>query len=232
MKTLDGKIALVTGASRGIGRATALALGKRGAYVAVNFLSNEKGAEEVVAEIENSGGKAKAFKANVTDEKEVDGMIAVIEKDFGTVDILICNAAPKIQRGHFGEASWNGIFEQINVHCGGSYNVMSRVLPGMKAKKNGKIVGVLTSYLWENTPKYFTPYMVAKAALWGLFISVTEELASYGIQINMISPEPADTDLLRDLPPSFREIIGRKNKLGRLARPEEIAEAIAALVET
>lgn len=221
--TLQGKVALVTGASRGIGRATALELAKRGAKVVVNYLNNKTKAEEVVAEIKKNDGEAFAWQADVANEAEVKKMFAVINERFGSVDILINNATAPLVLKDVEETSSDEMSEQLKTNVLGATNTIKAVTPEMKAKKWGRIVNMLSAYLFVSAPKKVAAYVSAKEALWGLTKSAAADLSPFGILVNGISPGWTETDLIKVLPERYKAI-------QQVRQPEEVAVAIADLV--
>lgn len=220
---LRGKVALVTGASRGIGRATALELAKRGVMVVVNYLNSKVKAEEIVTEIKKMGGEALAWQADVANEVEVKKMIQAAEGRFGSVDILINNATAPLVLKDIEETSADEFKAQWETNVVGSYNLINAVLPKMKEKKWGRIVNVLSAYLFVQAPKKVAAYLSAKEALWGLTKSVVADLSGSGILINGISPGWTETDLIKVLPPRYKE-------MQKILQPKDVAIAISDLV--
>lgn len=230
MITLEGKIALVTGASSGIGRAAALRLAELGADVAINYLSRKTKAEETVALIKSLGRNSLAFSADVASEEEVREMVVGVSDRMGVVTILVNNAAPEPALEELESTSWNVFESHLNVQVRGAYNLMQALLPGMKKERYGKIVNILSAYILQNFPKKVAPYMVAKEALWGLTKVAAAEFSSYGIRVNGISPWVTDTEMAgRVSPPRFKEIIALHANLGRITAPEDVANIVGFL---
>lgn len=220
-----GKVALITGASRGIGRATALELAKRGSKVVVNYLNSKVKAEEVVMEIKKAGGEALAWQTDVANAAEVKKMMQVVEGHFGTVDILINNATAPLILKDFEETSSDEFKQQWETNVLGATNTIRAVVSGMKEKKEGRIVNLLSAYLFVAAPKKVAAYVSAKEALWGLTKSVAADLSGFGILTNGISPGWTDTDLVKVLPERYKA-------MQKILQPEEVAVAIADLVES
>ncbi len=220
---LKGNVALVTGASRGIGRATALELAKRGAKVIVNYLNSASKAEEAVKEIKNMGGEALAWQADVTDEAEVKKMIAMAEGHFGSVDILINNATAPLVLKDIEETSADEFSQQWKTNVLGATFTIKAVAAGMKQKKWGRIINLLSAYLFVPAPKKVAAYLSAKEALWGLTKTAAADLSPFGILVNGISPGWTDTDLISVLPARYKE-------MQIIRQPEDVAKAIVDLV--
>ena len=229
MFELKNKVALVTGAARGIGRATALELAKRGAKVVVNYLNSKAKAEEVVAEIKKMGGEALAWQADVAKADEVQKMIQAAEGHFGSVDILINNATAPLVLKDIEETSADEFSSQWETNVLGATNNIQAVVSGMKNKKYGRIVNILSAYLFVDSPKKVAAYLSAKEALWGLTKTAAADLAEYGITVNGISPKTVETELIKVYPSHYKELLAEKHQL---LQPEEVAVAIADLVES
>lgn len=226
---LTEKIALVTGASSGIGRATARALSDSGARVCINFFGDNQDAISAQKELTAHGGEAMIYEADVSNAAAVSKMVERVEEKWGSIDILVNNAAPPIKRKLLEEFSWEEILAQLNVHCRGALNTMQAVLPKMKEKKYGRIINVLSSYILSAPPQQMAAYIIAKEALFGLSKSAAVEFVKFGIRVNMVSPGPTDTRLFDNLPPRVKELVGAQTSLGRLLEPREIAEVIVNL---
>lgn len=226
---LKGKVALVTGASRGIGRATALELAKRGAKVVVNYLNSKAKAEEVVAEIKKNGGESLAWQADVASEVEVKKMIQAVEGHFGSVDILINNATAPLILKDIEETSTDEFKQQWETNVLGALNTIKATVAQMKEKKYGRIVNVLSAYLLLEAPKRVSAYLAAKEALWGLIKVAAADLAEFGVTVNGISPKTVDTELIKVYPPRYKELLASKKQL---LEPEDVAKEIVGLVES
>lgn len=230
MINMGGKIALVTGASGGIGRAVALKLAELGADIAVNYLSRKTEAEETAALIKNLGRNAYVFSADVALEERVREMIAHVNDRMGTVTILVNNAAPQLSLEELENVPWDVFGSHLDVQVRGAYHMIQAVLPGMKKERYGKIVNILSAYILQNFPKKVTPYVVAKEALWGLTKAAAAEFASYGIRVNGVSPWVTDTEMAdRVSPPRYKEMIAKRAPLGRITTPEDVANIVGFL---
>lgn len=225
---LAGKIALVTGASRGIGRAVALRLAEMGADVVINFLRKESAAREVVAAVEAMGRRALAVKADVADEEDVARLFDAV-RDFGGLDILVSNAAlgvmepllevkPKHWQRTLASNAW--AFVSTTQHA----------VPLMRERGGGRIVA-LTSLGSQRVIENYGLVGSSKAALEALVRYWAVELAPQGIVVNAVSPGMVATDAVRLLnrPDTLLEVIEQQTPAGRLATPEDVAGVVAFL---
>ncbi|XOQ26723.1 MAG: 3-oxoacyl-[acyl-carrier-protein] reductase [Mitsuokella multacida] len=225
---LDGKAALVTGASRGIGRAIALRLASEGAKVAINFAGNQKAAEEVKSEIEANGGEAILVQANVADPAAVEAMFAKVVEAFGTVDILVNNAG--ITRDGLLMRMKDEDFEAvIDTNLKGVFYCTKAAAKLMMKKRSGRIVNMSSVVgLIGNAGQ--TNYAASKAGVIGFSKSAAKELAARGITVNMVAPGFIDTDMTAVLPDKVKEAMVKEIPLRRMGRPEDVANAVLFLV--
>lgn len=225
---LDGKVALVTGASRGIGRAVALTLAKEGAKVAINYAGNEAAAEEVKKEIEALGGDAIIVKANVADSAEVEAMVDKTIAELGGLDILVNNAGIT-QDGllmRMKEEQWDAV---LNTNLKGIFNCTKAATKYMMKKRSGKIVN-MSSVVGIMGNAGQANYAAAKAGVIGFSKSTAKELASRGITVNVIAPGCIDTDMTAVLPDKVKEAMLATIPLARLGKPQDIADAVVFFV--
>ena len=225
---LDGKTALVTGASRGIGRAIAIRLASEGAAVAINYAGNVKAAEEVKAVIEAAGGRAMLVQADVADSTAVDAMIKAVIEAFGQIDILVNNAG--ITRDgllmRMKEEDWDAV---INTNLKGIFHCTKAVSKLMMKKRYGRIVNMASVVgLIGNAGQ--SNYAAAKAGVIGFSKSMARELASRGITVNMVAPGFIDTDMTAVLPDKVRKAMVADIPLGKIGTPENVADAVVFLV--
>ncbi len=225
---LDGKVALVTGASRGIGRAIALRLASEGAKVAINYAGNQQAAEEVKHEIESAGGEALLIKANVADAQAVEAMVASVVEAFGTIDILVNNAG--ITRDGLLMRMKDEDFDAvIDTNLKGVFYCTKAVAKLMMKKRTGRIVNMSSVVgLIGNAGQ--TNYAAAKAGVLGFSKSAAKELAARGITVNMVAPGFIDTDMTSVLPDKVKDAMVQEIPLKRMGRPEEVANAVLFLV--
>jgi len=225
---LEHKVALVTGASRGIGKEVALELARNGADVVVNYSGSEEAANIVVSEIEKLGRKAIAFKANVASLSEVEAMFKETINQFGKIDILINNAG--ITRDNLmmrmKEAEWDAV---INTNLKGVYNCMKAATRPMMKQKSGKIVNISSVVGILGNPGQVN-YVAAKAGVIGMTKTVAKELASKGITVNAVAPGFIKTDMTDELNENIKEGLLAQIPLKEFGEPEDIAKTVRFLV--
>jgi 3-oxoacyl-[acyl-carrier protein] reductase len=223
---LKGKCALVTGSSRGIGAAIATRLAADGARVAVHCHRNVEAAKAVIAEISQRGGTAVLVQGDVSNAADCRSLVASAADQLGTIDILVNNAGT-IRRLAFGEMTIEDVQEQLNT------NVLSVVLMSQEAVKRfppsgGRIINVSSNLAFGGFPGAAI-YCAAKAAVVSLTHTFAKELGARGITVNSIAPGGTETDMLSDLDPTVRAWVIQNTPLGRLGKPDDIADAVAFL---
>lgn len=213
-----GRIALVTGGSRGIGRATAIALGRAGANVAINFLTQEDAANEVALEIKNIGCNASIFQGDVSQSLEVDRMVAEISGRLGPIDILVNNAgqARRLSIDEVTEDDWE---QTMSINLKSVFLVTRAVLPHMRAQKWGRIVNV-SSGASMTGGSVGIHYSASKGGVDALSRAYASRLVKEGITVNIVSPSLIDTDMIPD------KLVAQNIPMGRLGLPQECADAI------
>jgi 3-oxoacyl-[acyl-carrier protein] reductase len=222
---MKGRVALVTGASRGIGAATAELLAANGAAVAVNFVKNEAAARSVVDTITSAGGRAIAVAADVRDRGEVDAMVEVASGELGPVDTLILNAAIQFPMVPFLEYPWEAFEAKLTGELGAAFFCCRSVAPAMVERGEGCIVAV-SSGLSRQTAPGFCAHSAAKSGLDALMRSLAAELGPHGIRVNTVAPGLTITDATANLPDPQKDMIAKMTPLGRNALPEDVAGAI------
>ena len=224
---LTGKVALVTGASRGIGQATAIELAKAGADVVVNFIGNEAVAQETVEKIEALGRKAIKIKANVGDADDVQAMVDEAIATFGHIDILVNNAG--ITRDglliRMKDSDWD---EVLNINLKGVYLVTKAVAKLMVKQRAGRIIN-MTSVSGVTGNVGQANYAAAKAGVIGFTKTCAKELAARGITENAVAPGFIETAMTDVLPEKIKEGIAATVPFGRMGQPEEIASVVTFL---
>ena len=225
---LEGKVALVTGGSRGIGRAIALLLAGRGADVAINFAGNEAAAQATVDEIKALGRKAIMIKADVADNAACTAMVDQVVREFGKIDILVNNAG--ITRDgllmRMKEADWDAV---LNTNLKSVYNCSKAAIKYMMKARAGRIVSISSVVgLMGNAGQ--ANYAAAKAGIIGFTMALAKEVASRGITVNSVAPGFVNTDMTKVLPEKVVENLKAAIPLAKLGEPEDIAKAVAFLV--
>ena len=216
---LNGRTALVTGASRGIGAAIAIALAEAGAAVAVNYRERADEAEAVVAKIREFGGRATGIAADVSQAAAVAKMVDLAGSALGAIDILVNNAGLAIVRGI--DDLTEGDFDQtIAVNLKSAFLCTQAVLPAMRAKKWGRIVNI-SSGAARGAGAIGVHYNASKAGMEGLTRGYAARLVKEGITVNAVAPSLIETDMMRG-----RSDLARNIPLGRLGRPGEVAQAV------
>ena len=225
---LDGKVALVTGASRGIGRAIAIRLASEGAKVAINYAGNTAKAEEVKAEIEKNGGEAILVQADISSTEAVDAMVEKVVEAFGQIDILVNNAG--ITRDGLLMRMKDEDFDAvINTNLKGVFYCTKLVSKLMMKKRSGRIINMASVVgLMGNAGQ--TNYAAAKAGVIGFSKSAAKELAARGITVNMVAPGFIDTDMTAAMTDKAKEMTLTGIPLNRMGTPEDVANAVAFLV--
>lgn len=226
--SIGGQVALVTGGSRGIGRAAAVALARARVKVAVNYMGNETAARETVEQILQDGGETLAIKADVSAQDQVEAMIQQTLDSFGRIDILINNAG--ITRDNLlmrmKPEEWDQV---INTNLKGVYNCTRSVIRPMLKQKSGRIINI-TSVVGVTGNAGQANYAAAKAGIIGFTKSMAKELGSRGILVNAVAPGYISTDMTTRLPEKARQELLQNIPLARLGSPEDVADVILFLV--
>lgn len=219
------KVALVTGASRGIGRAIAWELALEGWDICVNYIVHKQAADDVVSKIQTLGRHAIAIQADVADGKAVEDMIKAAENALGSIDLLVNNAGIAGQSlfQDISDEMWN---RYLAVNLGGARNTIRAVLPHMLHEKRGCIINI--SSMWGlRGASCEVAYSCTKAALIALTRSLALELAPSGIRVNCVAPGVIDTDMVQVLGQETLRDLAEQTPLGRLGTPEDIAHTVA-----
>lgn len=189
---LRGKVVIVTGSSRGLGAQIAQQMASAGASVCVNYLKSQDAAKQVVADIEEAGGQAFAYQADVTELAEVKAMAQAVIEHFGRIDVLVNNALPHYQFNPNADntsietVKWAHFSQQIDGIVKGAVNTVQAVLPQMKTQKMGQIINISTNLIYNPVVTYYD-YTTAKSALVGLTRNLATELGPYGIRVNLLA---------------------------------------------
>ena len=221
------KVALVTGSSRGIGRAVAAELARDGYAVCINYYERKDKADELVALLRAEGREAIAVQADVSKRSEVNAMVAQCERELGKITLLVNNA------GVAGQALFQDVTDEMweryfGVNLNGARNTIQAVLPNMLHEKSGCIVNI--SSIWgQHGASCEVTYSCTKHALIGLTRSLAMELAPSGIRVNCVAPGVIETDMVKVLGEETLKDLAEQTPLGRLGKPEDIAAAVAYL---
>jgi 3-oxoacyl-[acyl-carrier protein] reductase len=221
---LDGRVALVTGASRGIGRAIALALAEQGAKVAVNYVSRGADADAVVGAIRANGGTAVTVRADVSAAADVDAMIASVTAQLGPVDILVNNAGIALRRD-IDDVTEADFDRTIAVNLKSAFLCTRVVVRGMRERGWGRIVNI-SSGAARGGGVIGAHYNASKAGMEGLTRGYAARLAQAGITVNAVAPSLIETDMAT----SFPADVAKRIPIGRMGTPEEVAQAVVMVV--
>jgi acetoacetyl-CoA reductase len=224
---LCGRTALVTGSSRGIGRAIATELAKCGANVVINYLEHQGQAFDLSQELQALGHGIEVLQGDVSDREQAANLIATVIERFGQIDVLANNAGITRDRtlSKISFEEWDRVIE---VNLTGAFNYTKLVVPHMISSGGGSIINI-ASVIAQTGAIGQTNYAAAKAGIVGLTKSCALELARYGIRVNAVCPGFVDTDMVRAIPPEIREGIQQRIPLGRFGKPEEIARCVRFL---
>jgi len=224
---LQGKGAIVTGGSLGIGRAIAIALAREGCDVAVNYRRHDAEAKEVVAEIEKLGRKGLAVKADVSSYADAEAMVARVVETFGRFDVLVCNAGITWDGAiwKMSEQQWDQV---ITVNLKGYFNYNKAAALHFKEHKYGKIVNI-SSINGIRGKAMQANYAASKGGEIAMSKSLAKELGRFNVNVNVVAPGMVLTDMMKDLPPEFTVKAMNETVVGRFATPEDVAHLVAFL---
>ena len=225
---LRNRVALVTGASRGLGAAIARALADEGAKVAVNFFASAEKADRVVRGIRKSGGLAKSFAADVRDEAQVDRLVREVTQNLGPIDILVVNATGPQPMLPIEEIDWRTCLDQLEFFVKSPLLLVRATLAGMKARKYGRIIQI-GSEVFETGLGRFSNYISAKGAQLGLTRSWAREFGPWGITVNTVSPGWIPTERHADIPDDVKEEYASHTPLKRMGLPEDVGRTVVFL---
>ncbi len=225
---LHGKVAFVSGGSRGIGAAAARMLARQGAKVAVNYVHQAEAAQAVADQIRQAGGIAEIAQADVRDPEQVKAAAALIQSKLGDIDILVSNAHMPFEMKPIASMRWEEFAQKLNDEMRAAFTLTQAVLPGMTTRGFGRLI-----YVSSNAADVAVPYMgahgSAKAALNAYVRSVALENAAYGITANVVSPGLVETDASSVTPEAVKQQLAGMTPLRRIAVPDDVSGAIAFL---
>jgi 3-oxoacyl-[acyl-carrier protein] reductase len=227
-RPLEGKVALVTGASRGIGAAAAKRLAEGGAAVVVNYHQNKEAARKVLAQVESVGSRGMIFQADVTRKDQAEQMVKATEQNLGPVDVLVNNAYFPFEVGSLHGLSWESFHRAVEHELAAFFFCVGACLPAMEQKKEGRIIVVSTRLAQQPLPK-MGAYAAAKSALESMANTMAIELGPLGIAVNVVTPAFTLTDASMIMPEGYRERVKETRPLKKHLYPEDVAGAIAFL---
>lgn len=225
---LSGQVALVTGASRGIGSAIARAMGREGAAVAVHYLSHGEEAEALAGELRGAGKRAVALRADVTRREDVRELVRRASDTLGPIDILVNNARQLAPGKRFMELDWIDYELQIDVMLKGAFHCCQAVLPSMMERRQGRIINILSAVITERDWRRHV-YGTVKTALLAFSQNLASEMGEYGVTVNMVSPGFTPTERRTAHEDTYLQDYIRRTPLGRFGSPQEVAEAVLFL---
>lgn len=225
---VEKRVALVTGGSRGLGRAVCEVLAREGATVAFNYTRSAEEAEQTIEAVRAEGGRGFAFKVSVTDKKGIAEMVRAIEKEAGIIDILVNNAGigQVVPLALMEEEDWDKMF---SVHAKGAFVVTQAVLRGMIRQRRGRVLNMssLAGVKMLEAPVH---YSAAKAALRGFTESLAKEIGRYGVTVNCLAPGVLESGVSHNLPKPRLDEYLRHCAIGRVGTHKEVAEVVAFMV--
>ena len=226
---LKDRVALVTGASRGMGAATARLLAAHGAAVAVNYLKNREAGEKVVREIEEKGGRALLVQGDVTVQSEAEQVVHTTQQQLGPIDILVLNANVEFRMKPFLVYSWEDFQRKVDNELKASFYCSQAVAAGMKERRRGSIVA-LSSGAAHRPKEGSVAHSVAKGAIEAFVRCLAVELGPSNVRVNTVAPGFTRTDATAGFPEHLKTAIAGGTPMGRVADPEDVAGVILSLV--
>ena len=227
-KLLHNRVALITGASKGIGAAIAKLFAKHGAAVGVNYRSSKEEAQQVVAEITNDGGRAIAVQADVLDKAQVDSMLERVATEFSAVDTLVLNANMPFTIAPFMEQTWSEFESKLTGELKAAFYCCKAAIPSMTEHKCGCIIAI-SSITSRHADPCFSAHTTAKSGLDGFVKSLATELGQHGIRVNAVAPGVTLTDPVSAQPQEWLDSRAKETPMKRNAQPDDIAGGVLLL---
>jgi 3-oxoacyl-[acyl-carrier protein] reductase len=236
-QALSGRVALVTGGGRGIGKAISRALADQGAAIAVNYRSDEAAALETVAEVEKTGGRARAYRASVDAVDEVEAMIAAIGADFGGLDIVVNNAGIASRGRSVADTDPAEMERVVRIHAFGPFYVSKFALPLLRASTWGGRIIMISSVAAQSNGPNGAPYNMGKNAMEALALTLAKEERRNGVRVNVVRPSLTVTEMgsrLARATAGVKDIheLDANSPYGRVSTPEDVASVVTYLVAT
>lgn len=228
MMSLHGKVAIVTGGAREVGRVTCIQLAKLGAKVVVNDFGNELAAESIVSEIVADGGEAVAIMADARSKEQMEQLVEAVKTAFGRIDVLVCNASLGAKAATFAELTWEPFEQQLTDELRAAFEPTKAVIPAMKAQQFGRIIYLSSTEGRDPTPQYIA-FGTAKGGLDSFARYIAQEFGPYGISANVVAPGFVRNDDPFTISEEESRVIGSFTPLGRIAEPEDVAGVISFL---
>jgi len=225
---LSNRVALVTGASRGLGAAIARSLAESGAAVALNYFGSPEKAEALASELTRAGGRAATFKADVRDEQQVGQMVEAVESKFGPIDILVINATGPQPMLRLEDLTWRACLDQLEFFVKSPVLLVQATVPQMKRRRYGRIIQIGSEVFELGIPE-FSNYVSAKGAQLGLSRSWARELAPFQITVNTVSPGWIPTERHANDPQSAKDAYAAEVPMRRMGVPNDVGTAVAFL---
>ncbi|MDC0308307.1 MAG: 3-oxoacyl-ACP reductase FabG [Planctomycetaceae bacterium] len=225
MFSLDGRVALVTGSSTGLGKAIAIALGKAGATVAMNYYNNDERAADALQEFRDAGGQGDMFRGNVIDPDDVNRLYDEIKEKLGPVDILVCNATPDQPQKPIEEYDWDFYQSMLDFFIKSPYLLSLACLPHMKEQKWGRIINI-TSEVFQQGVSPFTAYVAAKGGQTGFCRSLAREVAPHQVTVNMVAPGWIPVERHEDDPQELKDGYFANIPMQRWGVPADIGATV------
>ena len=227
-RLLHNRVALITGASKGIGAAIAKLFARHGAAVGVNYRSSQEEAQQVVTEITNNGGRAIAVQADVLDKVQVDSMLERVTTEFGAVDTLVLNANMPFTIAPFMEQTWSKFESKLTGELKAAFYACQAAIPSMVECKRGCIIAI-SSITSRHADPCFSAHTTAKSGLDGFVKSLATELGQHGIRVNAVAPGVTLTDPVAEQPQEWLKRRAEETPMKRNARPDDIAGGVLLL---